>query len=177
MDNVKFSYKDKINAISSYFGVSEDASKYMYHRRRRGYPYKKDTDLAFLKWTTKLQNAFIKADQIATFDWDNLKFDEDLKMLYMNGIDVETQANKVQVNKISQTVQPTTRQSNVDEKSVYDESDDDGGGWTVVTTNKGQLVKRHMLRKMGFLPHPKPVYTRDDKKKYYDKKVSTEKTS
>jgi hypothetical protein len=173
MDNVKFSYKDKINAISSYFGVSEDASKYMYHRRRRGYPYKKDTDLAFLKWTTKLQNAFIKADQIATFDWNNLKFDEDLTMLC---IDVETQANKVQVNKISQTVQPTTRQSNVDEKSVNDESDD-GGGWTVVTTNKGQLVKRHMLRKMGFLPHPNPVYTRDDKKKYYDKKFSTEKTS
>ena len=176
MDNVKFSYKDKINAISSYFGVSEDASKYMYHRRRRGYPYKKETDPAFLKWTTKLQNAFIKADQIATFDWDNLKFDEDIKMLFMNGIDVEKQANKVQVNKISQTVQPTTRQLNFDEKSVNDESDD-GGGWTVVTTNKGQLVKRHMLRKMGFLPHSKPVYTRDDKTKYYDKKVSTEKTS
>ena len=176
MDNVKFSYKDKINAISSYFGVSEDASKYMYHRRRRGYPYKKETESEFLKWTTKLQNAFIKADQIATFDWGNLKFDEDIKMLFMNGIDVETQSNKVQVNKISQTVQPTTRQLNVDEKSVNDESDD-GGGWTVVTTNKGQLVKRHMLRKMGFLPHPKSVYTRDDKTKYYDKKVSTEKTS
>jgi len=176
MDNVKFSYKDKINAISSYFGVSEDASKYMYHRRRRGYPYKKETDPAFLKWTTKLQNAFIKADQIATFDWDNLKFDEDIKMLFMNGIDVEKQANKVQVNKISQTVQPTTRQLNFDEKSVNDESDD-GGGWTLVTTNKGQLVKRHMLRKMGFLPHSKPVYTRDDKTKYYDKKVLTEKTS
>jgi len=126
-----------------------------------------------------LQNAFIKADQIATFDWGNLKFDKDIKMLCMNGIDVETQANKVQVNKISQTVQPTTRQSNVDEKSVNDESDDesDAGGWTVVTTNRGQLAKRHMLRKMGFLPHPKPVYTRDDKKKYYDKKVSKEKTS
>lgn len=176
MDNVKFSYKDKINAISSYFGVSEDASKYMYHRRRRGYPYKKDTDLAFLKWTTKLQNAFIKADQIATFDWDNLKFDEDLKMLCMNGIDVETQSNKVQVNKISQTVQPTTRQSNVDEKSVNDESDD-GGGWTVVTTNKGQHVKRYMLRKMGFLPHPRPAYTSDEKKKYYDKKKLAKKTS
>lgn len=148
----KFSYKDKINAISSYFGISDPAAKYMYHRRRRGHPYKNITDDYFLEWNMKLQNAFIKADQIATFDWDALRFGDDVKALIVNGIDIDDQPHRSQVNKINQGTRSSTKQTNVDGKSVTDESDND---WTVVTTNKGQLAKKHILRKMGFLPHTK----------------------
>jgi hypothetical protein len=160
MDKNKFSYKDKINAISSYFGISHTAAKYMYNRRRKGYPYKKESDSSFMKWSVKLQNAFIKADQIKTFTWDDLSFDDDIKQLRINGIDVDEQSYKIHVNKISQTTKRSSKQSNIDGKSVLsaDDDDADGGGWIVVTTNKGHLPKRHILRKMGFLPYPNPVF-------------------
>lgn len=167
MNNNKFSYKDRINAICSYFGVSEPAAKYMYHRRRRCYPYKKETDHSFIPWTIKLQNAIISADRIATIDWENLKFDDDVKTLIKHGIDVETQPNKIQVNKISQTTKLPTRRATIDGKGVEEETDnefDDGGEWTVVSTNKGQLIKRHMLRTMGFLPKAN-MYNRSSVKK------------
>jgi hypothetical protein len=153
MDNTKVSYNDKINAISSYFGISDSAAKYMYHRRRRGFPYKNVTDNSFLEWTIKLQNAFIKADQIAAFDWSILKFDKDIKILSVNGVDVNDQSNKVQVNKISQMGHLSAKQVTNDAKNVKEDPGCDG--WTLVTTNRGQLVKRNTLRKMGFLPrHP-----------------------
>jgi hypothetical protein len=148
--NTKFRYNDKLNAISTYFGISKAAGKYVYHRRRRGYPYKKDTDVSFLKWSTKLLNALIKADRLALFDWDTLEFTNDINLMLARGIDVDKQSNRFCVNKAKHTT--NHRQFNIDTTNVstYD-GDGDGGGWSVVTTSRKQMFNKHILRKMGFI--------------------------
>lgn len=167
MEKSKFTYKEKINAISSYFGISEDASRYIYHRRRRGFPFKRNDDPNFLKWDMQLQNAFIKADQIATLNWNDLKFDDDLKVLLEHGIDIDTQPKTPVINKINQTTSTISNKSNKMNDKDIKEEDDDNFGWTVVTNKKGHIVKKYMLRKMGLLPHTKP--TSYQKNKSYKK--------
>jgi hypothetical protein len=140
-----YNYNDKIRTIESYFGISNNASKYMFHRRRRGIPWKTDDDASYLKWTIQLQNALIKADNILEFDWVNLRFNTDIQTLLENGIVVNNQSCEVQANK--QT--PCSYNSN---------GDDDGGGWTVVTKNKTRLIQKHLLKQMGFLPKTKKTF-------------------
>ena len=156
MEKPRFNYKDNIQTISSYFGISEAAAKYIFHRRRRGFPYKKEGSSNYLEWSMQLQNALIKADQIAVFDWNALKFDDELKTLMQNGIYVDSQPKTAQVNKIKQTQNLRLLQKCNNGREIQE--DDNTDGWTVVTSNKTQLVKRHVLRKLGLLPHTKPVY-------------------
>jgi hypothetical protein len=156
MEKPRFNYKDNIQTISSYFSISEAAAKYIFHRRRRGIPYKKEGSSNYLEWSMQLQNALINADQLASFDWNVLKFDDDLKTLMQNGIDVNSQPKTVQVNKIKQTQNLRLSLKCNDGRDI--EEDDDTEGWTVVTSSKTQLVKKQVLRKMGLLPHTKPVY-------------------
>lgn len=141
-------YNDKIRTISSYFGISNDASKYMFHRRRRGFPWKKDDEVGYLKWSIQLQNAFIKADNIDVFDWSALKFNNDIQILMENGIIVEDQPKTIQANR---------RKLDTDIKEEYDDDDNDGGGWTVVTKNKTHLQQKYLLKNMGFLPKNKKI--------------------
>ena len=163
MNNQKYSYSDKINAICSYFGVSETAAKYMFHRRRRGYPFKKESDQSFRPWTIQLQNALISADKDSVIEWEKLKFDNDVKTLFINGIDVDIQPTVIRINKVSQTTKQSSRLKNNDGKFINEDTDD-GGEWTVVSTNKGQLAKKHMLRTMGFLPMSNVIYKKSTNK-------------
>lgn len=145
MDKKTPNYNDKIKAISSYFGVSEGASKYIFHRRRRGFPWKKDTDTNYLEWSIQLQNAFINADNITAFDWSNLNFKNDIQILAENNIIVNDQPKTIQFNK-----RKTDKDLN---------EEDDGGGWTVVTKNKTLLIQKHLLKDMWLLPLYKKQYT------------------
>jgi hypothetical protein len=160
MDSTKFNYKDNIQTISSYFGISEDAARYIYHRRRRGFPYKKETDPYFLKWCVQLQNALIKADMLDNFNWTDLKFGEDVDVLLANGIKVDAQPTHIQINKIKQIHQMSrkkTSSNRINNRERFIE-EKDADGWTVVTNNKTFLVKLHILRKIGLLPQTKPVH-------------------
>lgn len=147
MEPVKISYKDKLCAISTYYSVSEDASKYLYHRRRYGYPFKKPTDSMYLKWDNKLLNALIKADKIEGFNWDNLIFSNDIQTLLDNDINVESQSDNVEIFKGRNSASKTKSFEKYGEKN--NEIQDDG--WMIVTNNRGQLIRRNILRKMGFL--------------------------
>ena len=164
MDKTKFNYKDNIQTISSYFGISEDAAKYIYHRRRRGFPYKKETDPYFLKWCVQLQNALIKADMLDNFNWTDLKFGEDVDVLLSNGIKVDAQPKNIQMNKIKQIHQLSRKKTpgnRINNRERFIEEKDDDDGWTVVTNNKTFLVNRHILRKIGLLPQTKPVHVKN----------------
>ena len=141
-------YNEKLKAIKSYFKISDQACKYMYHRRRRGYPWKKDNTPGYIPWNIQIQNAIIKADNLTLFDWELLKFDNDIQILSEHGINVDDQLKTVQIGTLT---------INNDIK----EEDDDG--WTVVTTKKSHSIKKHLLRSMGFLPQTKnKVYTIKD---------------
>ena len=139
-------YNDKIKNISSYFGISVEAAKYMYHRRRRGFPWKNENDGNFLKWNIQLQNALIKADNLAVFDWTSLKFNNDVNTLKENGIIVDEQPKTIYRNKSNDN-----QESNKD----IDEEEDDGGGWTVVTKKENNSIQKQILRNLGFLTKKK----------------------
>lgn len=157
-------YNDKIKAISSYFNVSENAAKYMFHRRRRGYPWKKEGDSNYLKWSIPIQNAFVKADNLGLLNWGYLKFSDDLNVLLENGIDIEEQSNTIYINKNT---------NETDNKYIKEEDKD--GGWTVVTNKKSEFIKKHLLRSMGFLPQNKiPRLYKNSNNKTNDKKQSSD---
>ena len=161
MDSSKFKYKNKITAISSYFGVSDQAAKYMYHRRQRGLPYKNETDDLYIEWNIKIQNALVKADKISNFNWDGLEFSDDINVLSNNNIIVNSQSTTVYINKISQlncnekNTQMEYNENNQTGQNDGTHQNDETDGWTVVTTNKGQMVRRQILKKLGFLPNTK----------------------
>ena len=161
----KFSYHDKINSISSYFGVTNEAAKYMYHRRRYGFPFKKENDPNFIRWDNKVLNALIKADKLEGFNWDLLLFDDDMQLLLEKNINVNLQSDKIDVykgrNSLRRTQQfekydPELKKSSntvelhpVELQSKETENND----WVLVTSNKGQLIRRNILRKIGFLSY------------------------
>lgn len=137
-------YNDKIKAIKSYFNISEQSAKYLYHRRRRGYPWKKASEVGYIAWNIQLQNALVKADTIALFNWENLKFDNDVQILSEHGIIIEEQPKNIQVN---------------DKTNATDIKEEDSDeGWTVVTTKKSHVIKKHLLKNMGFLPQTKTPF-------------------
>jgi hypothetical protein len=75
-------YTDTISEIQTYFLVSYDCAKYMFHRAIR---HKKRDD-KYLEWTLALQNAIVKADKCLGFNWDLLLFGQEEKILANHGI-------------------------------------------------------------------------------------------
>jgi hypothetical protein len=151
-------YNEKLKVLKSYFKISDQAVKYMYHRRRHGYPWKNNNDPGYIVWTMQIQNALIKADNIALFEWDSLKFDNDIQTLSEHGIIIDDQLKTVQVGK-----QPL----NADIKE-----EDNDEGWTVVTSTRSHAIKKQLIRSMGFLPQTKKPYIKNTSGKPY---VNTEK--
>ena len=161
MDSSKFKYKNKITAIISYFGVSDQAAKYMYRRRQRGLPYKTETDDLYIEWNIKIQNALVKADKISGFNWDDLEFSDDINVLNNNNIIVNNQSPTVYINKNKElNYNEKNNQIECDENNQSDNKDgtyqnDETDGWTTVITDKGQMIRRKILKKIGFLPNTK----------------------
>ena len=185
MDSSKFKYKNKITAISSYFGVSEQAAKYMYHRRQRGLPYKTETDDLYIEWNVKIQNALVKADKISGFNWDDLEFSDDINVLNNNNIIVNNQSPTVYINKNkelnyneknNELNNEKNNQIECDENNQSDNTDETDG-WTTVITDKGQMIRRKILKKIGFLPNTKFKNNINNKEKNNNKEKITEKNN
>lgn len=128
-------YKKQLYAISSFFNVSNSAAKYMYHRRRKGLPYKKNDDFNFLPWTIQLQNALVKADTVPEWDWENLTFYSDCETLKYHCIDIDSQPITLYKNK------PNT----------FNKPQLDADDWTLVSSSKKKISHKFLLRQMGFL--------------------------
>ena len=155
MDSTKYNYKDKIDAIKTYFGISNEAAKYMYHRRRHGAPFKKEDDKSFLKWNIQLQNALVRADKITNFNWGKLVFNSDLEQLLTYNIDVNCQPHTIIKNSISSNRPKLSDKESLDNNNLDESSSSDDGEWTVVSTNKGKLARKHLIRHMGFITKQK----------------------
>jgi hypothetical protein len=139
-------YNEKLTVLKSYFKISDQAVKYMYHRRHHGYPWKNNNDPGYIVWTMQIQNALIKADNLALFEWETLKFDNDIQTLSEHGIIVDDQLKTTQVGK-----QPLNN-------GIKEDNDE---GWTVVTTPKSHAIKKKLIRSMGFLPYIKKPYIKN----------------
>jgi hypothetical protein len=131
-------YNDKIKTIMGYFGVSKQAAKYIFHRRRRGFPWKKSGDVNYLQWSIQIQNALVLAGSLKEFKWDVLKFNDEIQTLLDHDIIIADQPESIQINKTD---------------SFKDESFDDG--WTVVKKRKPLLVQKHILKDIGLIPRHK----------------------
>ena len=145
-------YKNKINMLILHFGISESAAKYIFHRRRRGYPFKKEGEENYLQWSMQLQNAFIEADKCSDIKWSKLKFKDDLQVLTDKNIDIKKQSKAVVFSKVKQVTDTNlTRKgkpSNYDKDLTTSDTDE----WTVITNNKSGTDDKQLLRKMGFVP-------------------------
>lgn len=85
-------YNERISIIMEYFNISTDAAKFIYHRKRRSYPFTKRDDDKFLYWDRRLQNALIKADKCIGWDWKKIQFGEEEKLLKQYNIFIEKQS-------------------------------------------------------------------------------------
>lgn len=126
----RITYKKKLQTICSYFEISYQSAKYIYHRRRRGMPFNKLDSENYIGWSAQLQNALIKADAIDKFNWKSLAFGYEETVLKSHNIIVSEQSDSY------------TKQSD----SFNEDSDDE---WAVVTkqTNLSDiLVQLHLLK-------------------------------
>lgn len=164
-------YNEKIKAIGSYFGVSGVCAKYMFHRRRRGYPYTKNNDPKYLEWTPQLQNGFLKADLVENFDWSKLMFDTDTATLANDfHINIANQPIVVQFNKFSKyyknifDIKEAAKECDANGSDMKDcnakECDSKEGcvkkeqdDWILVTPKKNRSNQKHIVRDMHFYIH------------------------
>lgn len=148
-------YDERIATIMDFFGISKEAAVYIYHRKRRGYPFKKRGSPKFLEWTLKLQNALVKADECLGWDWDEVQFGSEEKALAQHDIYVDQQSDK----------EVFKHESNESEGN-------DADGWTEVKNVKREKYRYNKtLRLMGFISSkPKP----GSKKKYHQKRKESE---
>jgi len=124
-------YADRINAIEQYFGVSNICAIYLYHRRRRGIPWKNRGDPKYLEWNMQLQNAIISLDTIIGFDWPSLEFGLEEIAFLKNNININSMPTKPVI------IDADANSSDID-------------GFTKVMYSKKDIAKE--LNKMGLLP-------------------------
>ena len=127
-------YDERIAAIVRFFGISRPAASFIYHRKRRGYPFKKPTDEKFLEWSLRLQNALVKADECIGWDWNDVHFGQEEQELARNGIHIDRQSDS----------ETRRNEPNTDE--------DPNDGWTVVKSEKKERYRYvKTLQLMGFI--------------------------
>jgi len=128
----------KIYVIMNYFGISNNAAKYMYYRRKRGNPWRRPDNSKFLDWNVKIQNALINADIKKKFNWDTLQFGNEEYQLSKYNIDINIQPNL-----------PLTL------SDFHNQEDDDG--WKTVSykkkkqTNIKNYSNEKILQNIGFI--------------------------
>jgi hypothetical protein len=159
---MNFTYNEKINIIGEFFGISPECSRYIYHRRRKGYPYKKKEDDDYLEWNIQIQNGFVLGD-LSNIDYTNIHFIGDIISLKEKyNIDITSMpCEKVLQNKIKQKDDKKIkiRATDISHDSVKlgkpdganIDDDEDGNEWCLVTTKKTLHVKKNILKKMGFI--------------------------
>jgi hypothetical protein len=138
----RVSYEERLALITDFFGISHAAAKFLYHRKRQGFPCKKRGDPKFLAWSLSLQNALVKADECVDWEWDDLKFGSEEKALTQSDISLEDQSDTVVFK-------------HEKKETSYD-------GWTMVKDSKKiKQQQTKALQIMGFIPKPQ-----DYSKKY-----------
>ena len=137
-------YKTKIHAICSYFDISQHAAKYIYHRRRRGEPFKNPESVGYIEWTVELQNALVKADELLDFKWRDLVFGDEEKLLSEHKIAIEEQSDAVY-------------KKNEEMAHVDDSVDVDDDDWAVVINKPSEtdIYVKHVIRQLHLLPATK----------------------
>jgi hypothetical protein len=118
-------HENKINIISNFFNVSNNAAKYLYNRRQLSYPYVNAYEC--LGWSVFLQNALVKLDTVSNFKWENLKYGHEYEMLQLHNINILDEKNVVYCNKV------------------------DNREWTTVKSKKIKHDNRKLLKTMGFI--------------------------
>jgi hypothetical protein len=151
----KHTYNENLIAIEQFFHVSKKCAKYMYHRRRRGYPYNKNKNENYIIWTIQLQNALIKADLLIEWDWSNIIFQNDIKTLQDHGIYVNKQPYTIYKNNYKQYLKKELIITYKNENE--NENENENNGWTIVSLKK-KVMHKYMLRKMGFLQFENTIY-------------------
>ena len=138
-------YKAKLQAISSYFDISRNAAKYIYHRRRRGVPFKAPKDKNYIAWSIKLQNALIRADKEPGFKWANLVFGKEEEVLAEYKINVQNQSDEIYVELAHLT--------DLDAMDLTDDDDE----WSLVTNKPSpeNRKNKHILQQLYLLHHDK----------------------
>ena len=141
-------YDERIAAIMKFFSISRPAAGFIYHRKRRGYPFKNPTDEKFLEWNLKLQTALVKADECIGWDWEEIHFGKEEQALSQHGIHIDQQSD-------SDTHKNESKSS---------ETPDDG--WTVVKSEKREKYRyTKTLQLMGFIQrYRRPKGVREGKK-------------
>lgn len=135
-------YEERISAIEKFFGISTPAATFIYHRKRRGHPFKTPTDDKYIEWNIKIQNALVKADECIGWDWDEVHFGKELHALAQHDIHVDKQSST--------------------EVYKHDKKEDSEDGWTVAkNTKKEKYQYKKTLQFMGFIQrHPKSKYSK-----------------
>jgi hypothetical protein len=118
-------HENKINIISNFFNISNNAAKYLYNRRQLSYPYV--NTYKCLEWSIFLQNALVKLDTVSNFKWENLKFGYEYEMLQLHNINILDEKNVVYCNKA------------------------DNKEWIIVKSKKMEHDNKKVLKMMGFI--------------------------
>lgn len=84
-------YKQAIDELQNYFGISYVCSQYLYHRAIRS----RRVDNKYLPWTIQLQNALVKADKCLGINWDRVFFGSEEQNLLVHGINIKDMPNNV----------------------------------------------------------------------------------
>ena len=142
---VKKSYKEKMKLISLYFNIPNDASIYLYHRRRRSFPFKKKTMQNYLEWNLAIQNGLVKImGENQHIDWSSRDFNDEENLLTKYNIDTSVKTSVVYKNKPKNIVADANC---IDEKILHDID-----GWVLVTDKRRNASNKFLLRKIGLLP-------------------------
>ena len=132
---VNLSYGERIDAIEQFFGVSNICAIYLYHRRRRGVPWKTQGDPKYLEWNMQMQNSIIFLDTIIGFDWLSLEFGFE---------EIQFVKNNIYISKMS------TKPIVIGSRNENQVRTEDSDGFTKVSNSKKDITKE--LNKMGLLP-------------------------
>ena len=124
-------YDERIIALTKFFGISHACAGFLYHRRRRGKPFKDAADPKYLGWSFRLQNALVKADACIGWDWSRVHFGTEDAELAKYDIHVDQQTDVVYRN-------------------IAPESED-ADGWSVVKRDKQEKSRyARIVQTIGF---------------------------
>jgi hypothetical protein len=117
-------YRENIQNISKWFGVSEICSKYLYHRAMRS----KRKDVTHLDWSVKLQNALVRADRCLGIDWERMFFGKEEDVLATHGIVLDEMPDTVFRWDVPESENKNT--------GDVDNGTDNLDGWTTIKKTK-----------------------------------------
>lgn len=90
-----------VEVIKNYFAISYGAAAYIYVRRRSGEPWIKPNEPEYLEWSLGLLNALIKLDKSKQYDWNNMHFGDEERILKMHDISLDNKVTPLKKNSVA----------------------------------------------------------------------------